>query len=161
MVTAMPIAGAQTLKLTDTVEAILRRKGRVVWSLGPEDSVYRAIELMAEKGIGALMVVADGELVGIISERDYARKVILKGRLSKETPIKDIMSTPVLFVSPEHTVSDCMRIMTENRIRHLPVLQGKKVAGMVSIGDLVNCIISAQQETIQQLEAYITGAYPG
>ena len=149
------------MQLTDTIGLILKRKGRQVWSVQPAASVYEAIELMAERRVGALLVTVDDKLVGVISERDYARKVILKGKSSKETSVSEIMSSPALFVASEHTVADCMRIMTDSRIRHLPVLDGDEIAGMVSIGDLVNWIISAQQETIQHLEAYITGNYPG
>ena len=112
---------------------------------------------MADKNIGALLVTQNDQLVGIISERDYTRKVMLKGRSSKDTPVRDILSGHVIHVTPDHTVDDCLRLMTEHRVRHLPVLDGQKIAGVISIGDLVNWIISAQSSTIHQLETYITG----
>lgn len=139
------------------IGAILKRKAGQVWSTTPDSSVYEAIEMMALKQVGALPVIARNELLGIISERDYARKVILKGKSSKDTPVAEIMSSPVIFVSPQHTVGDCMRIITDNRIRHLPVVESNAVVGLISIGDLVNWVISEQQETIRHLEAYISG----
>jgi CBS domain-containing protein len=143
--------------MADTVSSILRHKGHDVWSVGPDESVFQAICLMAEKGIGALVVIAGEALVGIVSERDYARKIILQGRSSKDTPVRDIMTSPVISVSPNHTVDDCMRIVTAKRIRHLPVVQDDKVVGVVSIGDLVRRVISIQGETIQYLQEYIVG----
>ena len=144
-------------ELATTIGAVLKGKKRDIWSTTPETSVYRSIELMAEKEIGALLVMAGDELAGVLSERDYARKVILQGRSSKETKVSEIMSSPAICVSPEHTVGDCMHIMTNHRIRHLPVTQSGKVLGVVSIGDLVNWVITEQEETIRHLEAYICG----
>jgi CBS domain-containing protein len=143
--------------MAHTVSLILRYKGPDVWSVSPDDSVFRALSLMAEKGVGALVVIAGERLVGIVSERDYARKVALQGKSSKDTPVSDIMTSPVLFVSPAHTVDDCMRIVTAERIRHLPVVQDDKVVGVVSIGDLVRNVISTQGDTIQYLQEYIVG----
>ena len=145
---------------TGTIAEILNHKGTSVWSVSPDENVFDAIKLMADKNIGALLVVENGKLVGIMSERDYTRKVALKGRASKQTAVKEILSGQVIKVTPTHTIEDCMRLMTEHRIRHLPVLAGDEVLGIISIGDLVNWIISAQTATIQQLQAYITG-YPG
>ena len=149
------------MKLDTKVRVLLNRKGGQVWSVGPEASVYQAVELMADKAIGALLVFDGGKLAGIVSERDYARKVVLKGRTSKETLVKEIMTVQVFTVTPEHSVDHCMSLMTEKRIRHLPVLDRDAVAGVLSIGDLVKYIISEQEETIHQLENYITGKYPG
>ena len=141
------------------IKEILTSKGSAVWSVTPVATVFDAITLMAEKNVGALLVIESGKLVGIISERDYTRKVALLGRSSKDTPVRDIISGRVLCVTPDHTVEDCMRMMTEQRVRHLPVLEGDKILGVISIGDLVNRIISVQTSAIHQLETYITG-YP-
>ena len=142
-----------------TIREILGHKGPATWTISPDATVFDAIQLMADKNIGALLVTKDGKLVGIISERDYTRKVVLKGRSSKDTPVRDILSGVIVHVTPEHTVDECLRLMTEHRVRHLPVLEAEKIAGVVSIGDLVNWIITAQSSTIHQLQTYITG-YP-
>ena len=142
-----------------TIREILGRKGAATWTISPDTTVFDAIQLMADKNIGALLVTKDDKLVGIVSERDYTRKVVLKGRGSKDTLVREILSGRVIHVTPEHSVDECLRLMTEHRVRHLPVLEGEKIAGVVSIGDLVNWVISAQSSTIHQLQTYITG-YP-
>lgn len=139
-----------------SVKQILQGKGHEVWSIGPDASVYDAIEMMAAKEVGALVVMEGESLVGVLSERDYARKVVLEGRSSKGTKIRDIMTTRVAYARPEQSVQDCMAMMTEKRVRHLPVMDGEKVLGMISIGDLVKSIIEEQQHVIEQLEQYIT-----
>jgi len=149
------------MNLVDTVRLVLKQKGQNVWHVSPDACVYDAIEIMAEKFVGALMVVSEGQLVGVVSERDYARKVILQGKASRETQVKEIMTSPAIFITPEQTVEDGMRIMTDKHIRHLPVVEDGKVVGVVSIGDLVKWMISAQQQTISQLHNYITSQYPG
>ena len=144
----------------DTVSEILSHKGATVWSISPDATVFEAIQLMADKNVGAVLVTEKGKLVGIISERDYTRKVVLKGKSSRTTAVREILSSHVIHVSPSYTVQDCLRLMTDHHFRHLPVLDGDKIAGIVSIGDLVNWIISAQHTTISQLQTYITGV-PG
>ncbi len=139
------------------VKHLLDRKGRHIISVKADDSVLDAVRLMAEKNIGAVVVLGDGHLLGILSERDYARKVIVKGRASDSTPVADIMSADVLTVSDAETVNSCMELMTEKKIRHLPVVEDGVVTSMISIGDLVKAIIADQQEEIEQLEHYISG----
>jgi CBS domain-containing protein len=139
------------------VRDILALKGQNVWSIAPDDSVYDAIKLMAEKEVGALMVIEDGRTVGIISERDYARKVILQGRASRTTQVREIMTGHVLYAEPEQNIEECMALMTDRRIRHLPVVEGGRLVGVISIGDLVKSIISEQKFIIEQLERFISG----
>ena len=141
-----------------TIATVLKHKGSEVWSVPPSASVYEAIETMASRGVGALLVIDQGKLAGVISERDYARKVILKGKSSKETPVHEIMSSHVLYVRPEQTLEDCMALMTDKRVRHLPVLEEEqRVVGVISIGDVVKDILSEQEFIIEQLQNYITG----
>ena len=148
------------MRRRDTIQLLLKHKGGKIWSVSPDHSVYEAIEKMADKEVGALLVISEGKLVGIVSERDYARKVILKGRSSKDTLVKEIMTSQLIHVTARQSVDECMNIMTNHRIRHLPVMEGEQLVGMISIGDLVKWIISEQEETIKQLEHYITGSFP-
>ena len=139
------------------VRQLLGRKGQDVWSIDADEPVLAAIQTMADRHVGALPVTRNGELVGVISERDYARKVILLGRSSAETPVWQIMSSPVVTVSPDDDVRSCMQLMTDRRIRHLPVLADGRMVGMISIGDLVRAVIEEQDQTIEQLERFIAG----
>ena len=143
------------IEMSGKVSSILaNKKASAVWSIGPDAMVIDAIRLMDEKNVGALPVVDHGTLVGIVSERDYTRKIIVKGRSSKDTPVSDIMTKELVTVSPRNTVTECMRIMTEKRVRHLPILEGIKLVGILSIGDVVNWLMSALKETIDNLERY-------
>ena len=140
-----------------TIATLLKNKGQEIWSVEPTDVVFDAIKSMAEKGIGALLVMDADELVGIFSERDYARKIVLEGKSSRETTVGDIMTRDVIRASPDQSIEDCMSVMTDNHIRHLPVVEDDRVVGMISIGDLVKVIIVEQKELISQLEHYISG----
>jgi CBS domain-containing protein len=144
----------------ETVRSMLRHKGSDIFWVTPEATVYEAVAMMADKSVGALLVLSGGKLTGIVSERDYARKVILKGKHSHEMQVKEIMTSPVFTVSPGHSLEDCMRVITAHRIRHLPVMDGDALVGMISIGDVVRSIISAQAHAIDQLSGYIEGRYP-
>ena len=142
-----------------SVEKLLQLKGNQTWSLDPQATVYEALQLMSDKEVGAILVLEKGEVVGIFTERDYARKLILKGKFSKDTAVRELMTQEVLYVDPHNTIDDCMVLMTNNRVRHLPVLDNGQLVGIVSLGDMVKHIISDQESTIAQLEKYITGSY--
>ena len=142
-----------------TIAQLLNAKGNQVWSVEPKATIFEALEIMSEKEIGALLVMEDGKLTGIFSERDYARKVILKGKSSKETPVGELMTKKVFYIDPQKTINDCMAMMTAKRIRHVPVIEDNQVMGIVTIGDVVNQIISEQEVTINHLENYITGSH--
>jgi CBS domain-containing protein len=152
--------GIKPMKSSGTVSAVLHHKGSEIWSVPAEATVFDAIKIMADKNIGALLVMSGGKLAGVFSERDYTRKVALQGKSSRETRVRDIISTEVISVGLHHSVEECMKLMTEHRVRHLPVVEGEKVVGLVSIGDLVNWTISTQSATIDQMTHYITGGYP-
>jgi len=148
------------MRVVDPVSFILRKKGTDVWSVPPDATVYDSMQMMADKDVGALLIMDGSEFVGVVSERDYARKVILQGRSSKETPVREIATETLITITPECSVDEAMRLITTNRIRHLPVVCEGKVQGMISIGDLVQWISFAQDQTIEQLEHYIEGKYP-
>ncbi|HHQ13859.1 MAG TPA: CBS domain-containing protein [Chromatiales bacterium] len=142
-----------------TVQDILKSKGSDVWSIGPDNTIFEAVQIMADKRIGALLVMDEQKPVGIVTERDYARKVALEGRSSREAPVREIMSTRVLCVRPDRSIEDCMALMTDKRARHLPVVDQKAIVGMISIGDLVKAVIAEQRFVIDQLHDYITGSF--
>jgi CBS domain-containing protein len=142
-----------------TVEELLKSKGSEVWAVGPEATVYEALEIMADKEVGALVVVKEGSLVGIFSERDYARKVILRGKSSKDTPVADLMTREIICASPKSTVTECMALMTVRKARHLPVVEDGRLRGVISIGDIVSEIISNQNFTIQEMQRYILAGH--
>jgi CBS domain-containing protein len=153
--------GSERSSQMKTVTDLLQTKGHGVWSVVPDASVYEALELMAAKDIGAVLVLEDGQVAGIFSERDYARKIILKGKASRETPVREIMTSKVLYVRPEQSVAECMALMTGKHIRHLPVMSGDELIGLISIGDVVKAIIDEQEFMIEQLENYITSRRSG
>ena len=142
-----------------TVKELLREKGSQVWTIAPEATVYEALELMAKKNIGSVVVLEQGNVAGMFTERDYARKVVLKGRSSKTSTVGELMTTDVLYVGPDDTIENCMALMTDKHLRHLPVMENGKLAGVVSIGDIVKVIISDREFTIRELERYITGGH--
>jgi CBS domain-containing protein len=154
-------ACGEEITVAETIASILKIKGQETWSVAPDATVYDSIALMAEKGIGAVLVISERKLIGIISERDYARKIVLEGRSSRVTRVRDIMTADPVTASPENTVEECMTIMTQYRVRHLPVLDRENLVGIVSIGDLVKAVIAEQAHTIDQLQTYIGGNYPG
>jgi CBS domain-containing protein len=149
------------MNIVGTIDSLLSQKGNHVWTIAPNATVYEAIELMAAKNIGSLLVMDGERLAGVITERDYTRKVALKGKSSRQTPVAEILSPQVITVGRDHSIEACMKLMTKHRIRHLPVVEGEQVLGVVSIGDLVNWTISAQHVAIEQMEDYISGKYPG
>lgn len=148
------------MRVLDPVSCILRKKGSDVWSVSSDTAVYDAMKLMADKNVGSVLVIDNGQLVGSLSERDYARKIILLGRTSKDTLVREIMTEPLITIRPECSVDEAMRLITTNRIRHLPVVLDGNILGVISIGDLVQWISFAQDQTIEQLEHYIEGKYP-
>jgi len=149
------------MDVSGTIEAILAQKGTDIFSVSPDATVYDAVALMADKNVGALLVIQEGTLVGLISERDYTRKVMLRGKRSRETFVHEIMSSGLTVISPREPVENCLRMMTDKRIRHLPVVDGEAIRGVISIGDLVKWVIATQSAAIQHLEMYISGGYTG
>ena len=149
------------MKMAGTISEILRDKGSRVWSISPDAKVFEALQLMTDRNIGALPVLEGTKMLGILSERDYARKVALLGRSSRQTTVREIMSAQVVLARPDDSIEECMRLMTETRVRHIPVIHGDQLLGIVSIGDLVKWIISAQSAALHQMENYIAGGYPG
>jgi CBS domain-containing protein len=147
------------MRTTITVGQVLNTKGHAFWSIAPDATAYHALEIMADKNVGALLVMENGKLVGIFSERDYARKVILKGKSSKSTTVRELMTSPPICIGSEKSIYECMVIMTSNHVRHIPVIDSELLKGVVSIGDVVNAIISDQEVTIEELESYITVGY--
>ena len=147
------------MNVTGTIESILNQKSGAIWSIAPDALVYDAVALMAEKNVGALVVLQNEELVGIVSERDYTRKVMLRGKRSRETAVNEIMSTHLTTVEPKESVDHCLQYMTDKRVRHLPVVESGRLRGVISIGDLVKHVISVQSATLEQLESYISGGY--
>ena len=148
------------MEINTTVSSILEYKPRSLWSVDPDDTVFDAIAMMAEKNVGALPVMKSGRLLGMLSERDYTRKIVLRGKVSRDTKVGEIMTSPVLTVCPQELVVNCMQMMTDNHVRHLPVVEDSRVIGLVSIGDLVNWIIGVQANTIDDLQRFVSGAYP-
>jgi CBS domain-containing protein len=149
------------MDVSGTIDAILAQKGTEIFSVSPDATVFQAVEIMANKNVGALLVIQDGKLVGLISERDYTRKVMLRGKKSRETQVREIMSSDLAVVSPREPVANCLRMMTDKRVRHLPVLDGETIRGVISIGDLVKWVIATQSAAIEHLEMYISGGYTG
>ncbi|HLW35667.1 MAG TPA: CBS domain-containing protein [Chthoniobacterales bacterium] len=149
------------MDVSGNISAVLGQKSREIFSVTPDTCVDDAVKIMDEKNVGALLVMKGNKLVGMLSERDYARKVMLRGKKSSETPVSDIMSSNLTVTHPNEGVEECLRVMTDKRIRHLPVLEGQKVIGVISIGDLVKHVISCQSATIAHLESYISGGFSG
>jgi len=149
------------MKSSVPISALLHHKSAALWSIAPEATVFEAIKLMAEKNIGSLLVMSGDQLVGLFTERDYTRKIALQGKTSKATRVSEVLSSKIVSAASHHTIEECMKLMTENRVRHLPVLEAGKVIGLVSIGDLVNWTISAQDAAIDQMQQYIAGGVPG